>query len=161
MQPTYPPPPPNQTRPLPPAVQLADKSAERALSALAHGAIAFGLFGISFLISIVITGVIWLYAKRSPEVRFHAEQAGCYQCSVLMFNFACVSLLGAGGGFSIFAWFQGEGGHMTGWVLIGGCLFLIWFFASIIYGVIAAILVLAGVRFKYPIIGNRFERRVW
>jgi uncharacterized membrane protein len=119
------------------------------------------LFGISFLISIVITGVIWLYAKRSPEVRFHAEQAGCYQCSVLMFNFACVSILGAGGGFSIWSIIRGEGGSIAGWVIIGSCLFLIWFFLSILYGVIAALFVLAGKRFKYPIIGNRFERRVW
>jgi uncharacterized Tic20 family protein len=163
--PQYPTPPyqnpPQATAPSPnPAVQLADKSAERALSALAHGAIAFGLFGISFLISLVITGVIWLYARRSPEVRFHAEQAGCYQCSVLLINLVLVSVLGVGGGFSLVFIFRGEGGSLAGLTLLGACAFAIWFFLSIIYGVIAAILVLSGKRFKYPIIGDRVERHV-
>ena len=62
--------------------EIADRTAERALSALAHGAIAFGLFGVTFIVTLAITGVIWLYSRRSPEVRFHAAQAGLYQCSV-------------------------------------------------------------------------------
>jgi uncharacterized Tic20 family protein len=158
MQPPYPPP-PQHIQPTQSPAQLADKSAERALSALAHGAIAFGFLGFSFLISLAITGVIWLYSKRSPEVRFHSEQAGCYQCSVLLINVVWVAILGVTGGFSIFAWFRGEGGSLSGWVIIGACLFALWFFATIFYGIIAAILVLTGKRFKYPIIGDRFERR--
>ncbi|MGA7733315.1 MAG: DUF4870 domain-containing protein [Chloroflexia bacterium] len=163
MQPPYRPSPsqPNQTQPLPPVGQLADKSTERALSALAHGAIAFGLFGIGFLVSLGIAGVIWLYARRSPEVRFHSEQAGCYQCSVLLINVIWIAVLGVSGGFSIFAWFRGEGGGLTGWVLIATCVFALWFFLSILYGLVAAIFVLMGKRFKYPIIGDRFEKRVW
>jgi uncharacterized Tic20 family protein len=163
MQPSHPSNPPrNQaTSPLPPPVEIADKSAERALSALAHGAIAFGLFGIGFLVSLGIAGVIWLYARRSPEVRFHSEQAGCYQCSVLLINVVCVIVLIAGGVLSVFTAFQGGGGSVGGGTIIGLCLFAIWFFGTIIYGLVAAIFVLMGKRFKYPIIGDRFEKRVW
>jgi uncharacterized Tic20 family protein len=156
--------PTNQRPPqqLPPAAQIADKSAERALAALAHGAIAFGLFGITLPISLLIAGIIWLYSKRSPEVRFHAEQAGCYQCSVLLINIVWIAILGFGGGWEILKIVRGEGDpSIAGWVIIGFMLFAVWFFASILYGIIAAVFVLLGKRFKYPIIGNRFEKRVW
>jgi uncharacterized Tic20 family protein len=127
---------------------------------LVHGAIAFGLFGIGFLMSMAIAGVVWLYAKRSPEVRFHAEQAGCYQCLVGLINIVLVTVLGIGGGASIVAAFRGEGGSMAGWVLIGLGMSVVWFFLSILYGVFAAVMVLMGKRFKYPILGDRFEKRV-
>lgn len=160
--PRYPPSPyqnrPSYTTQLP-ATQMVDKSAERALSALAHGAIAFGFFGIGLLMSLAIAGVIWLYAKRSPEVRFQSEQAGCYQCLVLLINIVWVIVLAVGGGFSIVAMLRGEGGSMAGWVIIGLIAFVVWFFASIVYGLIGAVMVLMGKRFKYVIIGDRFERK--
>lgn len=139
------------------AGQVMDRGAERMLSAAAHGAIAFGFMGISFLISLAISGVIWLYGTRSPQVRFHSEQAGCYQCAVLLINIAWVVALGVGGGFSLFSWVQGKGdfgvSSGVGWGLV---LFGIWFVLSILYGIYAAVRVLLGKPFKYPIIGDRF-----
>ncbi len=151
---------PQQPRPSRQIGDVADQSASRALSALAHGAIAFGFLGIGFLASLAISGVIWLYSRHSPQVRFHAGQAGCYQCSVLLVNIAFVVVLGVGGGFSIFNLFQGhfdpgEGG----WVLWGFVLFALWFVLSILYGLFAAVMVLLGKRFKYPIIGDRMTRK--
>src|SRR5918911_2564472 len=108
MQPPYPP----GTRqampaqPSPGPGYVIDQSLARALSALAHGAIAFGFLGVGFLVSLAISGVIWLYGKRSPQVRFHSEQAGCYQCSVLLINILFVTILGIAGGFSLFNIFQ-------------------------------------------------------
>jgi uncharacterized membrane protein len=158
----YPQPPPQPGGEPHPAVQMVDKSAERALSALAHGAIAFSLFGVTFFVSLVITGIIWLYSKRSPEVRFHAEQAGCYQVIVLAINFAFVLFLGASGGFAIFSLFRGQNiSELNTGVIVGLCLFGVWFLGSIIYGVIGAVIVLLGGRFKYPLIGDRFEKKVW
>lgn len=162
--PNYPyhqPPPPGEGRN--PAVQLVDKSAERALSALAHGAIGFGLFGVTLLLSLAVTGIIWLYSKRSPEVRFHAEQAGCYQVIVLAINVAVVLLVAVGGGFAVFsALFRGQNiTELNTGVVVGLCLFVIWFFASILYGLFGAVMVLIGRRFKYPFIGDRFEKKVW
>jgi uncharacterized Tic20 family protein len=150
---------PSQT-PMNPA-HIVDKSAERVLAALAHGAIAFGLFGFTWLLSLGITGVIWLYSKRSPDVRFHAQQAGCYQCSVLLINVVWVSALGVGGGFSLFRIFQGQNiPEMNTGVALGACLFALWFMGSIAYGVIGAVAVLLGKRFKYPLLGDRAERTV-
>ncbi len=126
------------------------------LSALAHGAIAFGFFGIGFLASLAISGIIWLYGRRSPQVRFHSEQAGCYQCSVLLINIVFVVVLGAAGGFSLFNVLQGRSdwsvGHLT---ILGLIIFALWFVASILYGIFAAVMVLLGKPFKYPIIGGR------
>ncbi|MEO8287594.1 MAG: DUF4870 domain-containing protein [Chloroflexota bacterium] len=161
MQTPYPPP-PNRPTNLPlQAASLADQGTERALSALAHGAIAFGFLGFGFLVSLAIAGIIWLYSKRSPEVRFHSEQAGCYQCSVLLINLLFVVVLGVGGGFSIVGILQGNGAELARWVVWGLVIFAIWFIASILYGIVAAIMVLLGKRFKYPIIGDRFEKKVW
>jgi uncharacterized membrane protein len=139
---------------------VIDQSASRALAALAHGAIAFGFFGIGFIASLAIAGIIWLYSKRSPEVRFHSEQAGCYQCSVLLINAVFLIVLGTVGGFSIFNLFQGRDDWGLSWgVGLGLILFAFWFVASILYGIFAAIMVLMGKRFKYPIIGDRFEKK--
>jgi uncharacterized Tic20 family protein len=160
--PNYPYQPPPQGNGHNPAAQIADKSAERALSALAHGAIAFGLFGVTFVLSLIVTGIIWLYSKRSPEVRFHAEQAGCYQVIVLAINFVAVLLLGASGGFAIFSLFRGQNiAELNTGVVVGLCLFGAWFFLSILYGLFGAVMVLMGRRFKYPVIGDRFEKKVW
>src|SRR5438105_9052574 len=124
-----------QQPPAPAPIRVIDQSAARVLSALAHGAIAFGFFGIGFLASLAISGIIWLYGRRSPQVRFHSEQAGCYQCSVLLINLALVALLGAAGGVSIFSLIKGGSDFgLSGWVLLGLILFLIWFVASILYG---------------------------
>jgi uncharacterized membrane protein len=148
-------------RPYSSPVQLADRGAERALSALAHGAIAFGLFGFTFIVTLAVTGVIWLYSRRSPEVRFHARQAGLYQCGVLLINLLFVIVLGVGGGFSIINIVQGNGSDLARWVLWGLVIFVVWFFASILYGLYAAVMVLLGKRFKYPFIGDRYEKKVW
>ena len=167
-QPPRPPLPPREYRPQglyapqePPTTPgyVIDQSAARVLSALAHGAIAFGFLGLGFLVSLAISGIIWLYGRRSPQVRFHAEQAGCYQCSVLLINIFFVALLGVTGGFSLFNILQGRSdwslGHAT---IIGLFLFLAWFGASILYGIYAAMMVLAGKQFKYPFIGDRFKQ---
>ncbi len=161
MQPLMPyqPPPANQT--IETAVDVADRSAERALSVLAHAAIAFGFFGVTLPISLAISGIIWLYSKRSPEVRFHASQAGCYQCSVLVISFLFIVLLGVGGGFSIVGLAQGNGPELARWVAWGFVIFVIWLFASVLYGLFAAVMVLLGRRFKYPFIGDRFEKKMW
>jgi uncharacterized Tic20 family protein len=140
--------------------QKGDGSADRALSALAHGAIAFGIFGISLPISLVISGILWLYSKRSPMVRFHSEQAGCYQCSVLIINVVLFIVLLLGGGFSLFTVFQGKSDWGLSWgVLLGIVILALWYVGSIIYGIVAAIMVLMGKPFKYLIIGDRFERK--
>jgi uncharacterized Tic20 family protein len=137
---------------------VIDQSLARALSALAHGAIVFGFLGVGFLVTLAISGVIWLYGRRSPQVRFHSEQAGCYQCSVLLINLVFLVVLGAAGGFSIFNLWNGRSdGGLSGWVGVGLVLFLLWFAGSILYGLLAAVMVLAGKDFKYPIIGNRFR----
>jgi hypothetical protein len=148
-----------RAKPIPAAGVVVDRSTERVLSALAHGAIAFGFFGIGFLISLTISGVIWLYSRRSPQVRFHSEQAGCYQCSVFVINVVAVLALGVAGGFSVFQVFQ----HRSDWglgpgVLIGLIAFGVWFVGTILYGLVAAGMVLLGKPFKYPIIGDRFAR---
>jgi uncharacterized Tic20 family protein len=101
-----------------------------------------------------------VYSKRSPLVRFHSEQAGCYQCSVLLVNIAGVLVLMSSGGFAIVSLLRGESDWAAGLgvgFFIALAIFLAWYAATIIYGVIAAILVLLGKRFKYPIIGDRFE----
>jgi|GEM_PF-2947840 len=140
--------------------QVVDHSADRALSALAHGAIAFGILGISLPISLVISGILWLYSKRSPMVRFHSEQAGCYQCSVLIINIVLFIVLLLGGGFSLFTIFQGKSDWGLSWgVLVGILILAAWYVGSIIYGLVAAVMVLMGKPFKYLIIGNRLERK--
>jgi uncharacterized Tic20 family protein len=142
-------------------VQIADRGAERALSALAHGALAFGFLGFGFLVTLGITAVIWLYSKRSPEVRFHAAQAGFYQCLVVLINLVFIVVLGVGGGFSIVEMVRGGDAGVARWVAWGLVVFVGWFVLSIVYGLVAAVMVLLGKRFKYPLIGDRFEKKVW
>jgi len=158
----YPPhePPPEQYAPLPArAGQVVDRSTERVLAAVAHGAVAFGIFGIGLLVSLLISGVIWLYSRRSPHVRFHSEQAGCYQCSVLLINFVLLIIVLSSGVFSIFQGAQGRENFGTNWVtFLGVALGIIWFIGTILYGVIGAVMVLLGKPFKYVIIGDRFSR---
>src|SRR5438132_14414795 len=138
---------------------LIDQGAARALSALAHGAIVFGFLGLGFIASLAISGVIWLYGRRSPEVRFHSEQAGCYQCSVLLINVLFVVILGTLGGLSFFSAARGQSDWGASWgFLVGLLLFLVWFVVSLVSGLIAAAMVLAGRPFQYPVIGDRFRR---
>jgi uncharacterized Tic20 family protein len=137
-----------------------DRGTERLLAGVAHGAIAFGLFGVTFPVALLITGVVWLYSRRSPYVRFHSDQAGCYQCSVLLINVLVVLLLLAFGGFAVVGVMRGE----TTWgelglVVWGIGLFLAWFAITIVLGVIGAIMVLLGRPFKYPFIGDWFLKR--
>ena len=134
-------------------------STDRALSALAHGAVAFGIFGVTFLMSLGVSAFLWLYSKRSSQVRFHAEQAGCYQCGVLLVNTVFVVGLLAAGGFGFFELFQGRPWRVGPTLAVGLVLFGLWFAGSIIYGVIAAFAVLRGKEFKYPVIGDWAERR--
>lgn len=142
---------------MPRPVQVIDQSTARLLSAVAHAAIAFGLLGVGFLVTLAISGVIWLYARRSPLVRFHSEQAGCYQCSVLLINVVLVVIMGLAGGFSIFTTAQGRSDWGVGWVFwVLLVFFAVWFIATIVLGVVGAILVLMGKPFKYPFIGDRF-----
>jgi uncharacterized Tic20 family protein len=137
-----------------------DRGTARVLSAVAHGAIAFGLFGVTWLIALAISGVIWLYGRRNPEVRFHSEQAGCYQCSVLVINLLIVTAVGITGGISIFNILQSRDAIITNWATcLGFVLFLLWFLLTIGYGIYAALLVLAGKPFKYPIIGTRIIKQ--
>jgi hypothetical protein len=141
---------------------LADQSAQRVLGALAHGAIALGLFGFTLVASLLVSAVIWVYARRSPEVRFHAEQAGCYQLIVLLVNALFLLGVGTTGGFWIFNLLQGKGpGELGAGVVVGLCLFAVWIAISTAYGIIAAVMVLLGKRFKYVFIGDRFEKRVF
>jgi uncharacterized Tic20 family protein len=162
MQPPYRPEPQRAmpAQPPPGAGYVIDQSLARALSALAHGAIAFGFLGVGFLISLAISGVIWLYGRRSPQVRFHSEQAGCYQCSVLLINLVLVVVLGAAGGFWIFNISNGRSdAGLGGLVLVGLILSLLWFVASILFGLFAALMVLLGKDFKYPVIGGYLKRK--
>jgi uncharacterized membrane protein len=171
--PSYPPQPPRRGEPeytSPPAQpgppwqpqrleHPIDRGAEQVLSALAHGAIAFGILGFGFIISLAISGIVWLYGRRSPTVRFHAEQAGCYQCIVILVNLVLVIVLGSTTGLSLFNLIvrREDVTTLTTGTIVGVCLFLIWFGGSILYGVFAALMVLAGKPFKYPVIGNRFH----
>lgn len=139
---------------------VMDQGTEKLLAGVAHGAIAFGLFGLTLPISLLVTGIIWLYSKRSPYVRFHSDQAGCYQCSVLLINILVVVVLAIFGGFAIFGVIRGEStwGEL-GLVLWGIGLFAVWFVITIVTGIIGAVLVLMGRPFKYPFIGDWFLRR--
>ena len=137
-----------------------DRGTERLLAGVAHGAIAFGLLGVTFPVALLITGVVWLYSRRSPYVRFHSDQAGCYQCSVLLINVLVVAVLAVFGGFAVFGAIRGETTwEELGLVLWGIGLFLAWFAVTIVLGVIGAIMVLLGRPFKYPFIGDRFLKR--
>lgn len=138
---------------------MLKSASDRTLSALAHGAIAFGIFGVTFPVALGVSAFLWLYSKRSSQVRFHAEQAGCYQCSVLVVNAIFIIVLGLAGGFAIFDYFQGRPWEMGPLLALGFVLFGLWFVGSMIYGVLAAIAVLRGKEFKYPVIGDWAEKR--
>jgi uncharacterized Tic20 family protein len=133
-------------------VETAGRAADAGLAALAHFAILFGFFGVGFLLSLAISGAIWLYSRRSPYVAFHAQQAGCYQIFVLVFNIGYWVLLGAlvyvGGQLH---W---EAGTITAVVTLMIGLFILWFVLSILYGAWAGLRVLLGHDFRYPYFGR-------
>lgn len=140
---------------------VVDDGADRTLSAVAHGAIAFGIFGIGLLVSLAISGFLWLYSKRSRAVRFHAEQAGCYQVIVLLVNGLAIVGLAAAGGFSVFQNWNRQSDYGAPWLLCGGLLlFAVWFFVTIGYGLFGAVQVLRGKEFKYPLIGKWAKKRI-
>ncbi|MDQ5824942.1 MAG: DUF4870 domain-containing protein [Chloroflexota bacterium] len=156
------PPSPGGAPPQPPQMAAGgmDRETERLLAGVAHGAIAFGLLGLTLPISLLITGIIWLYSRRSPYVRFHSDQAGCYQCSVLLINVLVVVILAVSGGFAIFGVIRGESTWAElGLVLWAIVLFAVWFAITIVLGIVGAVMVLLGRPFKYPFIGDWFLKR--
>lgn len=166
-------------------VRVAGQGSERFLAAVAHGAIAFGLAGIGFLLSLAITGVVWLVSKKSPYVREQSDRAGRYQIFVVLANILLIALWIIGFALLIYLtnW-QGWGnGGWQGWrqldwrwllivldffaLLIAFPLIIAWFFGTIIYGVYAATHALRGDDFHYPPPpwkwrrGRRGERLRW
>lgn len=149
-------------------VGVAGQGSERVLAAVAHGAIAFGFVGIGFLLSLVITAVIWLVSKKSSYVRDQSDRAGRYQIFVVLANILFIGLWIIGFFLLIYLsnW-QGWGnGGWQGWrdlnwrwllvvldgflLLIGLPLIVAWFFGTIAYGVYAAVRALRGDDFHYP-----------
>jgi uncharacterized membrane protein len=150
--------------------QLAWSTSDRVLAVLAHGAIAFGLFGIGFVLSLVIAGVIWLVSKRRQHVAFHGEQASIYQVIVVTVNAVAISLWSLAG-VALFgqalpiplvspitlaqpvpAWM------IALWVAVVP-IFAVWFIGTILLGLYGAVQVALGRRFEYPIIGPWARRR--
>ena len=148
---------------------LAGQGSERALAATAHGAIAFGFVGIGFILSLVITAVIWLASKKSPYVREQSDRAGRYQIFVLLVNIAAIILwlLGFALLLSLTGWriFRFGGGDpqvanslpitlvivLDTIALVAAIpLFIAWFYGTIAYGVYGALRALAGHDFHYP-----------
>ena len=142
------------------ATQVAGQGGERALAVAAHAAIGFGFFGIGFLLSILISVVIWLVGRKSPYVEAQADRAGRYQIFVLLANLLVVLLWAVGLGVFLYlggweGWGSG-GWRAVAWALLGLALlvavpvFLVWYVATILYGLYAALRVLAGDDFRYP-----------
>ena len=142
------------------AARVAGRGSERALAVTAHAAIGFGFLGIGFLLALLISGVIWLVGRKSPYVEAHGDRAGRYQLFILLTNLLVVALWASGLG--VFIYLGGWGGWAAGgwrallWALLGLALlvavpvFLAWYVATIVYGLYAALRVLAGDDFRYP-----------
>src|SRR5207244_9681129 len=102
---------------------VASQGSERTLAATAHAAIGFGLVGIGFLVSLLVSGVIWLVGRRSPFIREHADRAGRYQLAVLLLNILTIGLWVAG--LVLFLALDSRGGWTAGgwravtWTLLG------------------------------------------
>lgn len=162
-----------RSRSTPRAVRLVGHGSERVLAVTAHAAIGFGFVGIGFLLSLLISGVIWLAGKRSPYVEAHADRAGRYQLFVLLVNIIVVALWGLG--ILLFLNLGGWQGWTTGftvggwrgvvWTILGLALliavpvFAVWYFGSIVYGLYAALRVFGGHDFHYPPPPWRRQRR--
>jgi hypothetical protein len=136
-------------------VETGGRVADAGLAAVAHFAIFFGFLGVGFLLSVAISVGIWLYSRRSPFVAYQAEQAGCYQVFVLVFNLGCAALLG------VFL----AGQIYWGWTWAGTAaallivFFIAWFPLSILYGLWGGLQVLLGRDFRYPVLGNWAARK--
>jgi hypothetical protein len=136
--------------------QVGGRAADATLAAVAHAAIVFGFFGIGFVLSVAINIGIWLYSRRSPYVAYHAEQAGCYQCFVLVFNLLYLLVFGLLLGFSgLYPQWTWAGKIADAMFILGA----FWFVFSIAYGLWAAARVLAGKPFAYPVFGKWAARR--
>jgi hypothetical protein len=150
-------------------VAAAGQGSERALAATAHGAIAFGFVGIGFILSLVITGIIWVVSWKSTYVREQSDRAGRYQIFVLLVNILAIGLWVLG--LALLLW-------LTGWrffgfgggdpqvarslpitlliildlllLIVAVPIIIVWYFGSIIYGVYGAARALAGHDFHYP-----------
>ena len=142
------------------AARVAGQGSERTLAVVAHAAIGFGFFGIGFLLSILISVVIWLVGRKSPYVEAQADRAGRYQIFVLLANLLVVLLWAIGLGVFVYlggweGWSSG-GWRAVAWALLGLALlvtvpvFLAWYVGTILYGLYAALRVLAGDDFRYP-----------
>lgn len=147
---------------------VAGRGSERALAAVAHGAIAFGFAGIGFLLSLAITGVIWLVSLKSPYVREQSDRAGRYQIFVLLANILVIALWLVGLGLLLYLtnWRGWGNGGWQGWghldwrwvaVILDGLilivavpLFLAWYVGTIVYGIYGAVRALGGYDFHYP-----------
>ncbi|MGI8587555.1 MAG: DUF4870 domain-containing protein [Chloroflexia bacterium] len=144
----------------PPTRRVSDvgsRAADQALAGLAHGAIIFGFLGIGFLMSLGIAGGVWLYGRHAPYVEYHAKQAGCYQIFVLLVNILTLILIGVMFGVSLLYPQWGFAGTLAwGLLIVWAC----WFVGSILFGVLAAVLVLLGKPFAYPYFGRRAARRL-
>jgi len=149
-------------------LRVAGTGTERALAAVSHGAIAFGFVGIGFLLSLLITAVIWLASKRSPYLQEQSDRAGRYQIYVIVVNVIVIvvwllglillgKLLGWdslwGGGI------QDAGNLGPRWIivvidalllLVAIPLFAVWYVGTILYGIYGAYRSLRGHDFHYP-----------
>jgi len=145
----YSPSPPDRLR------AVGGRATDATLAAVTHAAILFGLFGVGFVITLAINGGIWLYSRRSPFVAYHAQQAGCYQCFVVVVNILYLALGGT---------LLGVAAVYPQWGFVGPLLFVVavtgvvWFVLSILYGVWAAVRVLLGRPFAYPVFGRLAAR---
>ncbi len=140
---------------VPPPPPRPPSAGDRALAALAHGAIVFGFVGIGFLLALGINLGLWLYSRRSDYVGYHARQAGCYQAFVLVFNLGLAFVILLLFGFYLLYPQWTAVGALAGWLLVAG---LVWFAGSILFGVAGAVLVLLGRPFAYPWLGRRGGR---
>ncbi len=150
------------------SLRLAGTGTERALAAVSHGAIAFGFVGIGFILSLVITAVIWLASKRSPYLQAQSDRAGRYQIYVVVMNVVVIvvwllflALLGY-----LVGWeglwngsIQRTGGLGWRWIivvidalllLVAIPIFAVWYVGTILYGIYGAYRSLRGHDFHYP-----------
>lgn len=149
-------------------VAVASQGSEQTLAALAHGAIIFGFLGVGFLLSLSITGVIWLVSRKSRYVREQSDRAGWYQIFVLLVNLLSIGLWLACFLLLLFLtnWRGWGNGGWQGWTHLDGRwlvvtadglvliiavpLFVAWYVGTIIYGVYGATRALGGYDFHYP-----------
>ena len=149
-------------------VRLAGTGTERAMAAISHGAIAFGFVGIGFILSLVITAVIWLASKKSPYLQEQSDRAGRYQIYVVVMNVVVIIvwLLGLVLLGKLLNWdslfsggVQNAGNLGPRWIIVvidalflivAIPLFVVWYVGTILYGIYGAYRSLRGHDFHYP-----------